>query len=46
MISIGEEPYDIAVSIDGGGSSCMDADWKYVFQGQNTRRIYSILRFK
>ena len=40
------EAYDIAISVDGGGSSFMDADWKYVFQGQNTRRIYSILRFK
>ena len=40
------EAYDIAISVDGGGSSFMDADWKYVFQGQNTRRIYNILRFK
>jgi hypothetical protein len=46
LISMGEEPYDIAISLDGGGSTFMDADWKYVFQGQNTRRIYSILRFK
>ena len=46
IISTGEEPYDIAVSLDGGGSTFQDANWKYVFQGQNTRRIYSILRFK
>jgi len=46
LISIGEEPYDIAVSLDGGGSTFMDANGKYVFQGQNSRRIYSILRFK
>lgn len=46
IISTGEEPYDIAVSLDGGGSTFMDANGKYVFQGQNSRRIYNILRFK
>jgi N-acetylmuramoyl-L-alanine amidase len=46
LISTGEEPYDIAVSLDGGGSTFMDANGKYVFQGQNTRRIHNIIRFK
>lgn len=46
LISIGEEPYDIAISVDGGGSTFMDALGDYVFQGENTRRIYSILRFR
>jgi N-acetylmuramoyl-L-alanine amidase len=46
LISTGEEPYDIAVSLDGGGSTFQDANWKYVFQGQNSRQIYNILRFK
>jgi N-acetylmuramoyl-L-alanine amidase len=46
LISTGEEPYDIAVSLDGGGSTFMDALGKYVFQGQNSRQIYNILRFK
>jgi hypothetical protein len=40
------EAYDIAISVDGGGSSFMDADWKYVFKGQDSRQIYNILRFK
>lgn len=40
------EAYDIAISVDGGGSTFMDALGKYVFQGQNTRRIHNILRFK
>lgn len=40
------EAYDIAISVDGGGSSFMDALGKYVFQGENTRRIHNILRFK
>lgn len=45
LISIGEEPYDIAISLDGGGSTFMDALGKYVFQGQNSRRIYNIIGF-
>jgi len=40
------EAYDIAVSLDGAGSTFMDALGKYVFQGQNSRQIYNILRFK
>ena len=40
------EAYDIAISVDGGGSTFMDALGKYVFQGENTRRIHNILRFK
>ncbi len=40
------EAYDIAISLDGGGSTFMDALGKYVFQGQNSRQIYNILRFK
>jgi hypothetical protein len=40
------EAYDIAISVDGGGSSFQDFNWEYVFQGQNTRRIHNILRFK
>ena len=39
------EAYDIAISVDGGGSTFMDALGKYVFQGENTRRIHNILRF-
>ncbi len=45
LISTGEEPYDIAISLDGGGSTFMDALGKYVFQGQNTRRIHNIIGF-
>ncbi len=45
LISMGEEPYDIAISLDGGGSTFMDAHGKYVFQGQNSRRIYNIIGF-
>jgi N-acetylmuramoyl-L-alanine amidase len=45
LISMGEEPYDIAISLDGGGSTFMDAFGKYVFQGQNSRRIYNIIGF-
>lgn len=45
LISAGEEPYDIAISLDGGGSVFMDALGKYVFQGQNSRRIHNIMRF-
>lgn len=45
LISMGEEPYDIAISLDGGGSTFMDALGKYVFQGQNSRRIYNIIGF-
>lgn len=40
------EAYDIAISVDGGGSTFMDANGEYVFQGENTRRIHNILRFK
>lgn len=40
------EAYDIAISLDGGGSTFMDAEGNYVFHGQNSRRIYNILRFK
>ena len=40
------EAYDIAISVDGGGSSFQDFNWEYVFQGENTRRIRNILRFK
>ena len=40
------EAYDIAISVDGGGSSMMDYDWQYVFQGENSRKIHNILRFK
>jgi len=40
------EAYDIAISVDGGGSSFQDFNWEYVFQGENTRRIHNILRFK
>lgn len=39
------EAYDIAISVDGGGSTFMDALGKYVFQGQNSRRIYNIIGF-
>ena len=46
LISTGDEHYDIAISLDGGGSTFMDALGKYVFQGQNSRQIYNILRFK
>jgi len=37
--------YDIALSVDGGGSTFMDAFWKYVFQGEASRRIHNILGF-
>lgn len=40
------EAYDVILMLDGGGSTFMDALGKYVFQGQNTRRIHNILRFK
>jgi N-acetylmuramoyl-L-alanine amidase len=40
------EAYDIAISVDGGGSSFQDFNWEYVFQGENTRRIHNVLRFK
>ena len=39
------EAYDIAISLDGGGSTFMDALGKYVFQGQNSRRIHNIIGF-
>lgn len=45
IVSTGEEPYDIAVSLDGGGSTFMDANNQYVFQGQNSRRIHNIIGF-
>jgi N-acetylmuramoyl-L-alanine amidase len=45
LISMGEEPYDIAISLDGGGSTFMDALGKYVFKGQATRQIYNIIGF-
>jgi hypothetical protein len=40
------EAYDIALSVDGGGSTFMDALGKYVFKGQATRRIHNIIRLK
>lgn len=40
------EAYDIAISVDGGGSSFQDFNWEYVFQGENNRKIHNILRFK
>ena len=46
IISTGEESYDISISLDGGGSSFMDANGEYVFVGDNSRRIHNILRFK
>lgn len=42
--STGEE-FHIALRLDSGGSAFMDALWKYVVQGQGTRRIHNILRF-
>jgi hypothetical protein len=39
------EAYDIAVSLDGGGSTFMDALGKYVFEGNNQRRIHNIIGF-
>lgn len=40
------EEYHIALKLDSGGSTFMDALGKYVFQGENTRKIHNILRFK
>lgn len=37
--------YDIAISLDGGGSTFMDADWKYVFKGEAGRRIHNVVGF-
>lgn len=37
--------YDYAISLDGGGSTCMDALWRYVFQGESMRRINNIVGF-
>jgi hypothetical protein len=37
--------FDIAISLDGGGSTFMDALWRYVFQGSNSRRINNTVRF-
>lgn len=45
LISQGEEYYDIAISLDGGGSTFMDALGKYVFKGQATRQIHNIIGF-
>lgn len=45
IISTGEEHYDIAISLDGGGSTFMDALGKYVFKGQATRQIHNIILF-
>ena len=45
LISVGEEHYDIAISLDGGGSTFMDALGKYVFEGENSRRIHNIIGF-
>jgi len=39
------EAYDIAISLDGGGSTFMDANKEYVFEGQNSRRINNIIGF-
>lgn len=39
------EAYDIAISLDGGGSSFMDANKKYVFQGEGGRVIHNIIGF-
>lgn len=39
------EAYDIAISLDGGGSTFMDAQNKYVFKGDNLRRINNIVGF-
>jgi len=38
--------YDIALSLDGGGSTFMDANNEYVMQGENDRRINNIIRFR
>lgn len=37
--------YTFAISLDGGGSTCMDALWRYVFQGEKMRRINNIIGF-
>lgn len=37
--------YDIAISLDGGGSTFMDAYWKYVFKGEAGRRIHNVVGF-
>ena len=39
------EAYDVSISTDGGGSTFMDANNQYVFQGENARRIHNILGF-
>lgn len=39
------EAYDIAISLDGGGSTFMDAKGNYVFEGESTRRIHNIIGF-
>lgn len=39
------EAYDIAISLDGGGSTFMDANGEYVFKGENSRRIHNIIGF-
>ena len=37
--------YDIAISLDGGGSTFMDALWRYVFKGEASRRIHNVVGF-
>jgi len=37
--------YDLAISLDGGGSTFMDANWRYVFRGEANRRINNIVGF-
>lgn len=39
------EAYDLSISLDSGGSSFMDANGEYVFQGENGRRIHNIVGF-
>jgi N-acetylmuramoyl-L-alanine amidase len=39
------EAYDLAISLDGGGSTFMDANKEYVFEGQDSRRINNIIGF-
>lgn len=46
LISTGDKQFHLCLSVDGGGSSFMDALWRYVFYGSNFRRIHSIIRFR
>jgi len=39
------EAYNFAISLDSGGSTFMDANGEYVFEGENSRRIHNIIRF-